>query len=316
MNYLGNEYSSLEPVEIGVPDSDNFEIAVLTASGSRHRRFACRMQQAFGEQIVRWYEIRNSDSKSRAHRYFQKLKEYAKKAINHTVNFVQKNPRELLKIPQKVSQRAYRRMSHRKHVHRLREAREKVIEPELSNLLDEAHLDPYPVENPNSSDFVSELKSVNPTFLLTLGGPLYRPELIDVPKLAINQHAGWSPQYKGGRTVYWALYHRDLRRLGSTVHILDEGADAGPILARSFPALTGEESPEECFLRVVILGTELMIKVVRSLLKVGSVKAYSQPGHVGRTYTSADIDPNIYQEVSQDFDRGILQRLLKQVSSY
>jgi methionyl-tRNA formyltransferase len=273
------------------------------------------VQQAFGRQVTRWYEIRNetfetAKDTSLTQRYIKKAAEYAQSL---SLQKLAKTPAKLTrKILSKLSESEYR-----KHERRLQEARSKVIEPELTALLETAHLEPQVVENPNSLEFVHELKSRRPTFLLTLGGPLYCSEIINAPSgLAINQHAGWSPHYKGSGTVYWALYHRDVRRLGSTVHVLSEGADAGPILARSFPALTGEESPEECFLRVVVLGTELMIDAVKKLCTEGGIMAYEQPSHVGRTYTSADMDEDSFRTLRHDAERGVLAELIERSAAY
>jgi len=315
MIYLSNEWTPLEPFEVSVPNPNDGEIVVLTGSEPRHRRFACRVQQAFGSQVTRWYETRNATSgtateTSLARRYVEKAAEYAQGL----------SLQKLVKTPAKLTRKILNKMSeseYQKHQRRLQVARSTIIEPELTTLLETAHLEPQVVENPNSLEFVHELQNHCPTFLLTLGGPLYRSEIAHAPRgLAINQHAGWSPQYKGSGTVYWALYHRDVRRLGSTVHVLSDGADAGPILARSFPALTGEESPEECFLRVVVLGTELMIDVIRELRKEGSITAYRQPSHVGRTYTSADMNEDFFRTLRRDAERGVLAELIQRSGAY
>ncbi len=47
----------LSPERLQLPDTDNHSIVLITGNQLRHRRFALRMQQVFGEQVVGWYEL-------------------------------------------------------------------------------------------------------------------------------------------------------------------------------------------------------------------------------------------------------------------
>lgn len=47
---------------------------------------------------------------------------------------------------------------------------------------------------------------------------------------AINIHAGVSPFYRGTDCNFWALYDGNPHLVGSTVHLLSEGLDNGPII--------------------------------------------------------------------------------------
>ena len=68
----------------------------------------------------------------------------------------------------------------------------------------------------NTDDFSEILKKYNAYFLITLGGPIIKNKIIkSVNGLALNQHAGHSPEYKGSKTIEWALYNRDLRYLSN-----------------------------------------------------------------------------------------------------
>ena len=48
----------------------------------------------------------------------------------------------------------------------------------------------------------------------------------------INFHIGITPQYRGLHGGYWALFNRDEKNFGSTVHYVDSGIDSGEILAQ------------------------------------------------------------------------------------
>jgi folate-dependent phosphoribosylglycinamide formyltransferase PurN len=316
-NILCCESGSLEPYEVAIPDSGECTIAVLAKSSPRHRWFACRLQQALGKRVIRWYEIRDPDVGSPSAGRFSTVQSQVKVALNRLRDSNwQSFPSTFSALARRII-RSFSTGEVEKHQRRLYEAQRAVIHPDLPALLDAAHLEPQQVDDPNALSFVQELQRTKPTLLLILGGPLYRAEVFQAPSgLTINQHAGWAPHYKGTNAVYWALYRRDLRRLGSTVHIVGKGVDAGPILARSFPALTGSESPEECFLRVVILGTELMIDVVEQLCARKTITAYKQPDQVGNTYTSADVDADFFRVLRKDAEQGILSELISRNAAY
>ena len=54
---------------------------------------------------------------------------------------------------------------------------------------------------------------------------------------AINIHAGVSPYYKGTDCNFWALYDDNYHLVGSTIHLLTEGLDSGPILYHAMSTL-------------------------------------------------------------------------------
>lgn len=54
---------------------------------------------------------------------------------------------------------------------------------------------------------------------------------------AINIHAGISPYYRGTDCNFWALYDHNPHLVGSTIHLLSEGLDNGPILYHSMPEI-------------------------------------------------------------------------------
>ncbi len=54
---------------------------------------------------------------------------------------------------------------------------------------------------------------------------------------AINIHAGISPHYRGTDCNFWALYDNRPHLVGSTIHLLSEGLDNGPILYHAMPEI-------------------------------------------------------------------------------
>jgi len=164
---------------------------------------------------------------------------------------------------------------------------------------------------------LDEIRRLDPYFILTLGGPLYKKQLLELARgLAINQHAGHSPDMKGSRTTEWALFHRNIRYVSNTIHILSTGADDGPILRRSNPCMFRDDTINTIFLRVVALGTELMIEVVQDIILNKKVTIYRQPRMTGRTYLGRDFSTHIMRSLVRDFKSGWLNDELKRQELY
>lgn len=270
--------SEIEPRPIHLPTLEG-GIVIATGNEPRHRRFALRMQQEFGKRIVAWYEWRGPMPQPSLQSWRAKLKHRAKLILG--------------RIPPPVPA--------------------SICVEEVERLRMHAHLEPIvrDMSEIRSERFLQEMEDLRPLLFLTLGGGLYpRAVLETVHGFAINQHAGWSPDYKGTMTTDHALYHRDLDHIGPTVHITATGADSGPILRRSNPTLVAGERQEQVFERVVILGTELMIEVVHDLLAERPVFAFDQP-RTGKTYLAKDYTPLVNDSIWRDTRTDWLGKALR-----
>jgi methionyl-tRNA formyltransferase len=214
-------------------------------------------------------------------------------------------------IPAQIQRLAERRRILRAREERQRNVEREIFGAEVERLRASSHLQPIDVPDPNANSFVETVRGHSPWLLLTLGGPLYRRPLLQAARGGtINQHAGWSPEYRGTNTTDWALYHRRLDRVGSTVHISATGADSGGILRRSHPCLCADDTAESIFARVVALGTELVIETVEELLQDGRTRVAEQPTDRGRTYLSRELDTSVLIRSAHDFESGWLAEAL------
>ena len=150
-------------------------------------------------------------------------------------------------------------------------------------------------------------------FFLTLGGPLYKTKLIkSIRGFAINQHAGFSPQYKGSNTINWALYHRKLDFIGSTIHIIDSGADSGLIFRRSNVVIQNDDTLNTIFNRTVALGNELMIEVINEIIDNDYIRIFQQPKYSGNTYLFKEFTSDHMICVLKDLRNGWLNLAIKE----
>jgi len=289
-----------------LPKTDNHNIVIMTGDQLRHKRFAYRIQKEFGSLVVAWYEL---DSTQKA-RYTRAKSNSLKKAV-----------RSIFKrgIIAAIAL-GINRIMH-KRIFRIHPSKpeEELFKNEIEELRPYSVIKPIKI-NPwdvHSKEFINEVAKIKPYFLLTLSGPLYtKPLLLTARGVAINQHAGHSPILRGGRTTEQALYHRNINHVSSTVHITTSGADAGPILRRSNPCIFPHDTYQKVFSRVVALGTELMIEVVRDIIKDKRLVIFKQPNAMGRTYLAKEFDRNIKRALNKDFKTGWLRNELSKLRQF
>lgn len=272
----------LEKRIINLPETDNHSIVMITSNDLRHKRFAYRLQKEFGDLILVWYEL-SHDVPAK----YAPAKPAAPKQVSKPVKPIIEKLKE-----------SYR------------QSQIKLFAEEIEDLKAYSKLEPVKIswQDVHSEYFIDEIKKYNPYFFLTLGGPLYKKPLLDsIRGVTINQHAGHFPDFKGTNTTEWALYHRNLRCVSSTIHIITTGADAGPIFRRSNPCIFHKDHFTTVFTRIVALGTELMIEVVQDVIKDKKVVVFDQSQTVGRTYLDKHFDEKIITALTRDFDNNWLE---------
>lgn len=93
----------------------------------------------------------------------------------------------------------------------------------------------------------------------------FPPALLALPPLGcLNLHPAPLPRGRGPAPLFWA-FREGWERGGVTVHLLDEGLDSGPIVARADVALSDGLTGAELELRCAALGAELLGAAVRDL---------------------------------------------------
>jgi methionyl-tRNA formyltransferase len=197
------------------------------------------------------------------------------------------------------------------------DAEQRLFGEELDQLRKQAYIEPKIVQDPNAAETVRLVKSLDPYFILTLGGAIYGKELRECARgLAINQHDGWCPEYRGSHTVNWAMYHRDLSKVANTVHVLTEGMDSGPILRRSIVCLAEDDTLESAFARSVALGTELVCETVRELITTKRARIFPQPQFIGHTYLARQMDQHMQRGIEMDLQRDFIARDIAKRASF
>lgn len=89
------------------------------------------------------------------------------------------------------------------------------------------------IESANSEPFVAHVVETRVDVLLHQTPEILRGPILRAPAVAvINRHFSLLPAYRGAWPVFWQFVNGE-RRFGTTIHVIDEGLDTGPIVAQA-----------------------------------------------------------------------------------
>lgn len=197
-----------------------------------------------------------------------------------------------------------------------RKTEQRMFGAEVERLASGASIQPEFITNGSDPKLNEYFKIRRPYFLITFGGPLLGRSIIEqVDGVAINQHAGVSPQMKGSHTVEMALYHRRLDWVGTTVHLMDTFADSGDILRRSLSALHEGDTVAESFFSVTALGNQLVLESIREIMENEAVDVFPQPKGVGDTVLSANLNAYRRRDVLKN-SRSVIRAELTELRDF
>jgi methionyl-tRNA formyltransferase len=137
---------------------------------------------------------------------------------------------------------------------------------------------------------------------------LLPPEVLAVPRFGIvNSHPSLLPRHRGPFPFAWAVREND-PELGTTVHLMDEHFDTGPILAQASRPMPEDMTFEGMIPTLHELRTELFPKALRRVLDGDRGDPQTEEG---ATY-AAPFDAD-YAELDPGRSRG---ELLRQVRAW
>lgn len=85
------------------------------------------------------------------------------------------------------------------------------------------------IENVNEPGALSFLPTNWP--IVVVGSPIIKKSILESRAGEfINLHTGLLPEYRGPYSEFWALFNERPEDVGTTIHLIDEGIDSGPIL--------------------------------------------------------------------------------------
>lgn len=144
-----------------------------------------------------------------------------------------------------------------------------------------------PVHQPDSlknGGAYNIIKDYEPDVIIVVAyGKILPPEILRAAKFGcINVHASLLPKYRGASPIQQAVLNGD-SETGVTVMQMDEGIDTGDMLLVKKTEIGINETSEELFDRLSVIGAEALSECL-DLLSDGCLKAVKQNG-VGVSYT-------------------------------
>lgn len=133
-----------------------------------------------------------------------------------------------------------------------------------------------PVSLKKDNSAVEVLKELNPDIIIVVAyGKILPNEILKLPKFGcINVHASLLPKYRGAAPIQWAVINGD-KETGVTVMQMDEGLDTGDMLLVKKTAIDENETSEELFDRLSLIGADALIECL-DLIEKGNIAPEKQ----------------------------------------
>jgi methionyl-tRNA formyltransferase len=171
-------------------------------------------------------------------------------------------------------------------------------------------IDEYPIHALNSDAGLALLQSLEPDYLAVCGTGLLQPRIFETARRGtLNLHLGLSPRYRGSHCVFWPLFNGEPEWIGITIHYLNRGIDAGPILAQRRPAVEAADDVESLVHKSLDLAIETMSGVLQRVMQQ-HLEGVPQRLSEGRNYNARELTPEKQAELTSRLEAGYLARYL------
>ena len=140
-------------------------------------------------------------------------------------------------------------------------------------------------KNINNFESYNYIKKLKPDLGVVFGTRKISKKIINLFKFGlINIHRGIVEKYRGLDSEYWALYHRDYKNIGITIHQVSEDLDTGKVIVQR--KLKMKKNFKIYMLRYIttVIATKEIVKIIKYFLKNKKFK-YSNINPSGRYYS-------------------------------
>ncbi|MBI2195053.1 MAG: hypothetical protein HYU36_23980 [Planctomycetes bacterium] len=146
------------------------------------------------------------------------------------------------------------------------------------------------------ASLVRTLEEFRGDTLLSIGFPYLLPRAaLDLFPLCLNVHPTLLPQYRGPTSGPYILMNRETES-GSTVHLIDEGMDSGPIVLQAKATLSRFDTIRSLRRKVYSLEPDLVVQALERLKGPGFQPVPQDESRASvypkaRTPADSEIDP-------------------------
>ncbi len=151
----------------------------------------------------------------------------------------------------------------------------------------------------DAAEAMKILEEINPDLIVvTAYGQILPKEILTLPKYGcINIHASLLPRYRGAAPIQWCILNGE-KKTGVTSMLMDVGLDTGDMLLKSETEIGENETAQELWDRLSVMGGELLAETITAL-KAGKLDPEKQNDEL------SCYSPMIKKEMSQlDFSES------------
>ena len=118
----------------------------------------------------------------------------------------------------------------------------------------------------NADEYISKIREIDPDVIVVAAyGKILPKEILEIPEFGcVNVHGSLLPKYRGAAPIQHAVLNGD-EKTGITTMLMAEGLDTGDILLTSETKIGENETAEELFDRLSVLGAELLMNTLKEL---------------------------------------------------
>lgn len=122
----------------------------------------------------------------------------------------------------------------------------------------------HELANHNASEAWALLENLAPDLILVFGTRILVPETFGKARvISLNWHTGITPEYRGAKSEFWALYNGEPELVGLTLHIVDAGIDTGDPVAQHRLEVTPADDEHTLRAKAIRAAVPLLEEVVR-----------------------------------------------------
>jgi len=147
----------------------------------------------------------------------------------------------------------------------------------------------YPADVIRKAEAVKLCNRLASDWLLNAYGTVIIPAAVLrlFPGRALNVHPGPLPEYGGLHMNQWALRNGETR-FGATLHLMDDGIDTGPVVAKEWFEITPSDTGLTLFTRTQHVAIRLLHKVLQDILTGQDLRPVVQDLSRLRVYRHAE----------------------------
>lgn len=167
----------------------------------------------------------------------------------------------------------------------------------------------------NSFDIFIWTKKLKPDLIFLFGTSILKDHWIKYFKnKIINLHLGLSPFYRGSATLFWPIYEKKLRYLGSTIHLADKKVDAGKILKYVKPKLSHFDNYYDINYKIIKTSIDSISSIAKSFI-LGRITPIDQNLSKGKIYKKDDFNEKCLKEVLIFLSNGLTEKQIKEIEN-